>query len=298
MRVAIFGVTGMIGHRCLLEVCQKGWEVVGISRNKLPQPVVTFLSRLPHFREKLNLIDGFDLTKQDLFSFLEAQNPDIIVNAMGVTIRKLSIPKGIMEAFQVNSYFPRQLAHWCIQRQRRMIHLSTDCVFTGERGPYHESCLPDAQSPYGLSKLLGEIKQDRALILRFSAIGRELFFHTELLEWFLQQKEGQVQGFSQAWYSGLPTQIIAREVVKIIQEFPLLKGLYHISSEPISKYDLLCLLKEEFKLDCHLKPFEEKKINRVLVTQKYREQTGFQVPCWKDLVKGMANDYRELYKNF
>ncbi len=281
----------MIGHRLLLEIdSQTNLEVIGVSRKKLPPKVINLLS------SNTKLINDFDISNiNNVFTLLKKEKPNFIINSIGITIRKLHELKTTLDAFKINSLFPKQLAHWCLHNKSRLIHFSTDCVFNGERGPYHESSLPDAQDLYGLSKSLGEIRGERVLVLRLSTIGRELFSYTELLEWFLQQKEKSINGFNKVIYSGLPMNFIAKEVIKLIENFPHLEGLYQLSSQPISKYELLNLLKKEFQVNCQINPCENKKSNKALITDKYCAATGLTVPSWKELVIGMAQDYKSIY---
>ena len=127
------------------------------------------------------------------------------------------------------------------------MHLSTDCVFSGRAGNYLETDIADADDLYGRTKYLGEVYDDHCITVRTSAIGAELSRKVGLLAWFLAQ-EGPVKGFNKAIYSGFTTIELSRIIEKLLVEFPAVHGLYHVSSAPISKYDLLALVKKELNV--------------------------------------------------
>ena len=134
--------------------------------------------------------------------------------------------------------------------------------------------------------------------MRFSCIGRELHSHTELLDWFLSQKGKSIKGYSNAIYSGLTSNVIAKEVCRIIKDFPTLEGIFQLSSEPISKYDLLCLAKSSFKIDIEIEKFESYTTDKTLICDKYKKATGFKSASWKEMMEEISSDSRIVYKNF
>ena len=166
---------------------------------------------------------------------------------------------------------------------------------------YRESDRPDPVDAYGHSKLLGEIHSAGALTLRTSMIGRELSGFHSLLEWFLRQPSGSAaKGYTRAVFSGLPTLALANEILRLIDEFPQLEGMYHLSVDPISKFDLLSLVREAFRLDVSLERNTEYHCDRSLISDRYRAATGFVPMSWETMVQEMANDptpYASLTKS-
>lgn len=291
MKVLVLGSTGMIGHRLILELIKKtDYQIIGVSRKTLP-------SKFNQFENfKFKNIDNMDLLDFDILNdILSKEDPDIIINAVGTTIRKLNEQPHLSDIFRTNSQIPRKLEHWCNKNKKRLIHFSTDCVFDGKDGNYVEDDFPTAIDSYGLSKQLGEVSGRGSLTLRLSVVGREIFSKTELLEWFLGQEGCSIKGYKNVIYSGLPMASVATEVVRVIKDFPSLTGLYHISSKPITKLDLLILLKKEFNLKCEINPCDNVKSDKSLVCQKYIKATGFKQPDWNELVHEMADDFLNLY---
>ena len=170
-----------------------------------------------------------------------------------------------------------------------MIHLSTDCVFSGASGNYREDDPSDATDLYGKSKYLGEVSEQNCLTLRTSMIGNELFRRKSLLEWFLAQK-GSIRGFKKAIFSGFTTLELSRIIEMMIVRFPGASGLYHVSSEPISKYDLLNLIKTKLKLPIKILPDESFFCDRSLDSSKFRDEFDYQPPTWEEMVDELSQD--------
>ena len=154
---------------------------------------------------------------------------------------------------------------------------------------YREGDIADAEDLYGRSKLLGEVGAPSALTLRTSMIGRELGTAHGLLEWFLAQR-GRVPGFTNAIYTGFSTLELSRIISRIIRDFPDLRGIYHVSSDAISKYDLLKLLREGFAHSVEIDSDPSVKIDRSLDSRRFREITGYAPSSWASMIKEMAED--------
>ena len=200
------------------------------------------------------------------------------IKAVEETIEKIR-PDVIIQLSQLSDKF-----------EFRLITISTDCVFNGKKGNYVESDTPDAYDLYGKSKQLGEVEAERCLTLRTSIIGRELCTAHSLVEWFLRNEENAVRGFKNAIFSGFPTIILAEIIADTIENQPQLNGLYHISSAPINKYNLLNLLKQFYKKNIKIEPFEDFEIDRSLNSNKYRDATGFAPLEWSKMIKRMSDD--------
>jgi dTDP-4-dehydrorhamnose reductase len=169
-------------------------------------------------------------------------------------------------------------------------------VFSGRKGGYREDDQSDADDLYGKSKFLGEVSGENALTLRTSIIGRELIEHRSLLDWFLGQGDKTVWGFTRVIYSGVTTNYLARLVGQLIESHPTLCGLYQVVSAPISKHDLLCLIKETYGLNITIVPDATEVSDRSMVGEKFLRATGIETPPWPELVRELHEDptpYRE-----
>jgi dTDP-4-dehydrorhamnose reductase len=212
------------------------------------------------------------------------------VNCIGI-VKQRSAGSQAIPSIEVNALFPHRLALLCRGHGTRLIHISTDCVFSGRRGNYNEGNLPDATDIYGRSKLLGEVTEGNALTLRTSMIGRELTRKASLLEWFLSQA-GQIKGYRRAIFSGFTTSELARIIERLIAQFPEAAGLYHVSSEPISKYDLLCLVRDRMRPGVHITPDDELQCDRSLDSTRFQTRFGYKPPKWETMIDELAQDRR------
>jgi len=171
-----------------------------------------------------------------------------------------------------------------------MVHISTDCVFSGKKGSYTEEDQSDAEDLYGRTKFLGEVAYPHCVTLRTSLIGQELKTHLGLIEWFLAQK-GTIQGFTRAIYTGFTTDELSRVIKDCIIPNPELRGVVQVSSDPISKYDLLQLAKQAYKRDdINIVPNDEFFCDRSLDSTRFRQITGYQPPSWPEMVQEMARN--------
>jgi dTDP-4-dehydrorhamnose reductase len=172
-----------------------------------------------------------------------------------------------------------------------MIHLSTDCVFSGRKGQYVEQDASDAEDLYGRTKFLGEVAYPHAITVRTSMIGRELRTRYGLVEWFLSQKSA-VKGYRKAIFSGFTTDELSRILLHYVLPRPELSGLYHVSSEPISKYDLLLFVKASFGYPIDILPDEELIVDRSLDSTRFRQATGYQPPAWEAMIDELKENSR------
>lgn len=284
MRILILGGTGMLGHKL--------WQRLG---TRFPDCRVTIRGTRERYRQfKLfddaRVIENVDVTDEDrLAAVLDAAAPEIIVNCIAVTKRR---EKSAAPAPSVllNAWLPHRLAEWTGAHNARLITISTDCVFDGATGGYTEDDPPDALDVYGRTKAMGEVAYGNALTLRTSFIGRELENGTELLEWFIAQDGHTVRGFRGALYTGISSVYCAAVIGDIIERFPGLRGLYQVTSEVITKYDLLCLARAAFKLDINIEPDDNVIMRRDLNGTRFREATGLATPSWTQMMNDLAAD--------
>ncbi|MDP9200447.1 MAG: SDR family oxidoreductase [Gemmatimonadota bacterium] len=234
------------------------------------------------------LVTDIDVEKLESLERLFAlARPDVVINCIGV-VKQLSLADDPLVAIPINALLPHQLARLCETAAARMIHISTDCVFSGTRGMYREDEPPDATSLYGRSKYLGEVDYPHAVTLRTSMIGHELGNPHGLVGWFLAER-GRVNGFTRAIFSGLPTVELSRVVRDFVLPRPELSGVYHVSADPISKYDLLRLVAHIYGKSTEIVPDESVVIDRSLDSSRFGALTGYVPPSWPDLVRSMRN---------
>lgn len=283
MNVLILGVTGMLGSTVfrLLSGDQR-YQVWGTLRSA---------GGRRYFSENLHaqLISNVDVLDQDaLVSMLERIRPDVVINCVGL-IKQLADAKDPLSALPINAMLPHRLAKLCGLAGARLIHISTDCVFSGRKGMYAEADLSDAEDLYGKSKFIGELHEvSHAITLRTSIIGHELGTQFSLVDWFLSQS-GPVKGYAKAIFSGLPTVELARVIRDYVIPNPELHGLYHVSVEPIDKLSLLRLLAEVYGHKIQIIPDEHICIDRSLDSSRFRQATGYVPPAWPELVKMMCD---------
>jgi dTDP-4-dehydrorhamnose reductase len=285
-RVIVLGGAGMLGHKMFQMLRERFDGVFCTVREDVRKP--------PFDRVELlqgdDAVSGVDVTDfPALAAVLSAFRPEFVVNCVGV-IKQRAEAVSPIPSITINSLLPHKLAQIAAHWGGRVIHFSTDCVFSGKCGSYVEEDLSDAEDLYGKTKFLGEVAAANALTLRTSIIGRELTEHRSLLDWFLAQNHKTVRGYRRVIYSGVTTNYLAEQVASIIQEHPGLNGLYQVASDPISKYDLLCLLREAYRLDVLIEPDDLEVSDRSMRCDRLREAIAYKCPTWPVLANQLAED--------
>ncbi len=281
-RILVLGASGMLGNAVLRVFHESaGFEAFGTTRSA---------ASLRHFHRALHpqIISGVDVEQFDSLVMAFAQvRPHVVVNCIGVVKQRVEADDALF-AIPINSVLPHRLARLAQAVGARVVHVSTDCVFDGKKGMYTEADFPNAYDLYGRSKLLGEVDYENAITLRTSIIGHELESTYGLVAWFLSQ-EVPVRGFSKAVFSGLPTVELARIIRDAVLPNPSLRGLYHVSADPITKYDLLCLIADAYGRKNTITPDDELVIDRSLDSTRFRAATGYAPPSWSALVRAMRD---------
>ena len=281
MRVLILGGSGMLGHK-LYQVLSTRCDTYATTREPFNAYASYGIFNPDH------LLSGVDVVQFDTVVRAMARvQPNVVVNCVGI-VKQLAAAKDPIISIMINSLFPHRAADLCAAIGARFIHISTDCVFSGRKGNYTEHDIPDPDDLYGRSKLLGEMNREGCLTIRTSMIGRELKRQTGLLEWFLGQDGLTVKGYTNAIFSGFTTQTLSTIIADVIVEHPQLCGLYHVSAEPISKYDLLVRLRDAFALNVVIEPYQAVKVDRSLDSARFREVTGFVSPDWDAMINDLA----------
>lgn len=204
--------------------------------------------------------------------------PDAILNAVGI-IKQHAACEDAAQTIEVNSLFPRRLARYCGERRIRLLHFSTDCVFSGRTGLYRESDLPDDETLYGRSKLLGEVAAKGVFTLRTSIIGLEARRKTGLVEWFLSQSRS-IKGYTRAIFSGLTTIELARVAALVLQAPSQDGGLYHVAGAPISKHDLLAQFRDVVRKRIEIARDDDFECDRSLDGGRFTQRFGYVAPDW------------------
>lgn len=283
MKILVLGVTGMLGNVMFRSLSQNaGYEVFGSARSA---------SASRYFADGVagHIVTGVDVENQDaLVQLFRTVRPDVVINCVGL-IKQLAAADDPLSAIPINSLLPHRLAALCALAGARLIHVSTDCVFSGAKGRYLESDPSDAKDLYGRSKFLGETKDSHTITLRTSIIGPELHGGAHaLLGWFLSQ-QGAVKGYTRAIFSGFPTIELAHIVDAFVIPRPELFGLYHVAAQPISKFDLLTLIADVYGKQIEIEPTAEPAIDRSLDASRFNSATGYHAPSWRELVTHMFN---------
>ena len=280
MRILVLGASGMLGNAMMRVLSEKkDWQVIGTLRSESAK-------RLFHSDIAAQLISGVDVEQQDslLQAFIQAR-PDVVINCVGL-IKQLADADDPLQAIPINALLPHRLARMCELAGARLVHMSTDCVFAGDKGNYRESDPSDAKDLYGRSKYLGEVAYPHAVTLRTSIIGHELQSAHGLVGWFLSQ-QGRCNGYTKAIFSGLPTVVLAQIVRDVVIPHTALSGVYHVAAKPIAKYDLLKLIAAVYGKKIEIDPSDKLVIDRSLDASCFREATGYVAPEWPKLIETM-----------
>jgi len=286
MKLLILGGSGMVGHR-LAKKLSNQYEIFSLLRKRPDLDSNQFFEKvLP--KNQCIFIDDIN-EYENLNNTVKKISPDIIINCIGV-IKQRDKVENVLNMKRINSLLPHILNEICNKNKIKLIHLSTDCVFSGTKGNYQESDNPDPIDEYGESKLLGEIKKGNALTIRTSFIGPELFNKKSLFEWVKSQKNGEIDGFTNAIYSGLTTLAFSKIIENIIDKHQDLNGIWHISSDPISKFDLIEMINQKFNLKIKINRNSSFRCDRSLNSSKFQEETKIQIPSWKVMIDNLYKD--------
>lgn len=283
-KVLVLGATGMLGHVLLSFLSEKTfYRVFATVRN--PGRHFSLLSPLAGVK----IYEGVDAGQFDtVHRVLSALCPDVVINCIGI-VKQHPLAEDPIASITVNALFPHLLSKACSEIGSRLIHISSDCVFSGTKGNYTEQYSPDPADLYGRSKFLGEVSCSHCTTLRSSLIGHELESSHGLLEWFLSRK-GPVNGYSKAIFSGFPTIEFSRIISDYVIPNTNISGVYHVSAQPISKYELLKLIAERYGKAVAVIPDDSMACDRSLDSTRFQAITGYAAPLWNQLIAQMHDD--------
>ena len=281
MRLLILGGSGMLGHQLWRGLHEQHETWVTLRR-----PVADFAEH--NLFDEAKAIQVDDITDDEALGRVLAQTkPEAVINCVGL-IKQRDEASDEALTRRVNAEFPHHLAKRCGETGARLIHFSTDCVFAGTKGNYTETDRPDATDLYGQSKHQGEVAEAHCFTLRTSVIGHELGTDLALLDWFLSQHGQTVSGFSQAIYSGFTTLEMTRIIEQILTRHTELSGVWHVASEPISKFDLLQLCSEKLGWEGVIEPSDDFVCDRSLNADRFNQATGYTPPSWEAMISELA----------
>ncbi|MBT3615805.1 MAG: SDR family oxidoreductase [Verrucomicrobia bacterium] len=281
MRLLILGGSGMLGHQLW-----RGLHAQHDTWVTLRRPVADFA--VHNLFDEAKAIQFDDITDDTaLERALGQAKPEAVINCVGL-IKQRDEASDEALTLRVNAEFPHRLAKRCGEAGARLIHFSTDCIFAGTKGNYTESDPPDAADLYGQSKHQGEVADAHSVTLRTSVIGHELATNLALLDWFLSQRGQAIRGFTKAIYSGFTTLEMARIADRILTQHTDLSGVWHVASEPISKFGLLELCREKLGWEGVIEPNDEFVCDRSLNADRFNAATGYTPPSWEAMIGELA----------
>ena len=272
MKILVFGSSGLLGHSLIKELKQR-FEVVGTTRERFDKNKTSF-----YFVDDILCIDVLEKCISDV-------DPDVAINCISLRDVNSATPDELRRVF---SDFPKNLSDLSLKYGFRLVQISSDAVFSGIKGNYSEHDIPDPLDNYGIAKLEGESINDNSLIIRTSMIGHSITGEVGLLDWYIKQKKCTL--YKNAIFSGLPVNEISRIISRYFIINKDLTGIFHISSNPISKYDLLSIVKEKYKLDIKIESDEDYKIDRSLNSSKFQKITGYRIKSWNDMISTMREE--------
>jgi dTDP-4-dehydrorhamnose reductase len=289
MKIIILGASGMLGFGLFKRLTIKTkFDVYGTVRER--NKFASFFSEEEH--KKLILFDALNNDNQ-LSRIFEKINPDYVINCIGLIHQEDKQDISVTSYINLNSLFPHKVAKECENHQAKLVHFSTDCVFSGKQGNYSETDTPDAEDYYGKSKLLGELNYSDHITIRTSIIGHELTTKHSLIDWFLSQDS--IIGYGQAVFSGIPISHISDILADFVIGNNKLRGVYHLSAEPISKYALLKKVALIYQKDIKIAKDTDYVVDKSLNSSKFKKITGYSTPSWDKLIISMHKHYLENF---
>ena len=289
MRILILGADGMIGHK-LSQIFYNSSIDLHLNSRKNSSVLKQIFPKAKIYKYDFLLADIIDLFKKI--------KPNYILNSCGITIRR-GANLNLINTKKINTELPNLIHKWALKNNSKLIHFSTDCVFNGQKGNYNDNDVTNALDPYGLTKARGEISMENTLTIRSSMIGREIFNKTELLEWVIKNNLEEIKGYSNVIYSGITTLQMSKYVYEIIDKNLLMHGIYNVSSNFISKYDLIKFIVEKFNLNISVQNDRSVFSNKSLNSNKFFKKTGFKKPLWNLMLDELFLDsikFNDIYK--
>lgn len=286
-KIMVLGVTGMLGHKVYQTFYDNDHFITWGTATSIAEIEELFPS---HYKK--NIIQGIyadkiESVKKEIF----CKKPKVVINCIGIIKQKKQI-ENIKRAIVINSLFPHQLADICDKISAKLITISTDSVFDMQKKQYYiEEDTPACSNVYNMSKFLGEVNYGNHLTIRTSIIGHEIMSNLCLVDWFLNTNKKNIEGYKNVIFSGLTTLELSKILVNKIVRQKKMHGVYHLSTNPISKLELLKLIKKYYNKQINIIPNESIKINRTLNSDTLRKKIKYLPPNWESQIKEMHADF-------
>lgn len=284
MNILVLGANGMAGHTISLYFLEKGYKVTTLTRKPF------------NIGENLNLtLNSESIGK--LKAIVNENNFNVIINCVGILNQNAEEKKE--DAVFINSYLPHYLSQITKNSKTKIVHMSTDCVFSGLEGSYKETSFTDGRTFYDRSKALGELNDNKNLTFRNSIIGPDINYNgIGLFNWFMKQ-QGEIKGYQKALWTGVTTLTLAKAIEAAIDQN--ISGLYNlVNNQVINKYDLLKIFNENFKGNSiNIIPDNNLEVNKSLVNT--RTDFRYEVPSYEKMIEEMKewiNDHIEYYPHY
>lgn len=286
MKILILGGDGMLGHRLFLHLRGRHDARVTLRQDAAAYAAYGLFPAEHSYY-------GIDVRSGDRLAEVMADfRPEAVVNAVGIVKQRASAREAI-PSLEINALLPHRLAVLCAAAGARLVHVSTDCVFSGTRGGYCDGDASDAADLYGRTKYLGEVTEEpHCITLRTSIIGPELSRGSSLVEWLLAQRGTTVRGFTNAIFSGFTTAELSRIIEMLLVDHPEAHGLYHVSAEPIDKHTLLTMIRDRMGLDVRIEPDHVFHCDRSLDSTRFREAFGYTPPSWESMIQELGEELK------
>lgn len=278
-KILILGVSGLLGSTLFKYFSSKKYfKVMGVNR------INTKLNKSDKY---LKLVKNINNDKE-IEKVLKKVKPDYVINCIGIVKNNKNLNQ-MLKIFEINAFFPKKIEILSKIYKFKFIHISTDCVFKGDKGNYNENYIPDANDLYGISKILGECESENCLTLRTSIIGHSRRDKRGLLEWFLSQKKS-IKGYNNAFFSGFTTLELSKIIHdNIIKKKKFQRGVFHLSSKRISKFNLLNKINKLYKKNINIIKYDKIKIDRSLNSSIFKKIINYKVKNWDQMLLEMKN---------
>lgn len=288
MRILILGGNGMLGHRAALLLSERHDITCTLRR---PDAVAAGIAPRARFVTGVSADDT-----QGIADLMSEVRPEAVLNCIGI-VKQRDASHDALPSIAVNALFPHQVARLCAAAGARFVHVSTDCVFSGDKGGYVEDDFADADDLYGRTKYLGEVSDvPGSVTVRTSIVGWEIRHRTGVLEWFATRRETGCDGWTRAVFSGLATSDLVEVIEGLCTTWSDVDGLWHVSAEPIDKFTLLTSLRDALGWATPIEPVEEPAIDRSLDSSAFRGRTGWGPRAWAETVGRLAQERVEYEK--
>jgi dTDP-4-dehydrorhamnose reductase len=282
--VLILGAGGMLGHMAM-RVLSENHRTFGTTRSERDSQ-----KKLSRFMQPEQWIENVDVRNlSQLESVVTHIQPDVIINCVGLVKQKMD-SHSYIDSIEINALLPHKLHQIAEHHGSKLMQISTDCVFSCSSGVKYQNDEPNSRDLYGITKSLGEVNYGNSLTLRTSIVGRQIYGNESLFEWILNQRGKTIEGFRNAKYTGLTTNALCNVIDFLIRERMDMSGIWQVSSEEISKFELVTAINRALSLDIEIVENHDFFCDRRLNSEPFRRETGLRIPTWDEMIEQFAED--------